>query len=136
MPKRVFISGPIQGIETNQSYRDRLSELLSKYGYVPVDPWLREKVLYRGPLEQWWNKIPPIEFIRRDLEDIRNCDVLVAYLPNLSAGTCMEMFYAYMMEKTVITICKIENPSPWITNHTKILLGTMHEFEQLLKEGL
>ena len=136
MPKRVFVSGPIQGTETNQSYRDRLNELLSKYGYVPVDPWQREKVLYRGPSEEWWNKIPPIEFIRRDLEDIRNCDILVAYLPRLSAGTCMEMFYAYMMNKIVITICKIKNPSPWITTHTKIMLQNMYGFEQLLKGGL
>jgi hypothetical protein len=51
MKERVFVSGPIQGMETRQDYRETLRELLARYGYEPVDPWKREKVLYRGPLK-------------------------------------------------------------------------------------
>jgi len=40
--------------------------------------------------------VPAADFIKRDLEDIEKCDVLIAYMPKLSAGTCMELFYAKM----------------------------------------
>lgn len=136
MTKKVFISGPIQGVEEKQSYRDRLRELLLRYGYEPVDPWQREKALYRGPPEKWWNNVPPEGFIQRDLEDIEKCDILIAYMPRLSAGTCMELFYAKLKNKKTVTICHLENPSPWITTHSDKLIKNIRELEKLLKEGI
>lgn len=134
MERKVFISGPIQGVEEEQWYRNMLSELLKRYGYVVIDPWQREKILYKATEDRWWEKVPPPEFIRRDLEDIERCDVLVAYLPMLSAGTCMELFYAKLKGKKTVTICQIENPSPWILAHSDILLRSIEELEKLLKE--
>ena len=134
--KRVFVSGPIQGVETNQGYRDRLRELLLRYGYEPVDPWQREKVMYRGPPEEWWKNVPPKGFIQRDLEDIEGCHALIAYLPRLSAGTCMELFYAKLKGKKTITVCGIRDPSPWIIAHSDIVVMNMKELEERLKEGI
>ena len=136
MRKRVFVSGPIQDMETEQDYRDRLQAILLRYGYEPVDPWQREKVMYRGPTEEWWNNVPPKGFIQRDLEDIERCDALIAYLPRLSAGTCMELFYAKLKGKKTITVCEIRNPSPWIIAHSDLVLETMKELEELLEEGI
>ncbi|MEM3730531.1 MAG: hypothetical protein QW667_08245 [Candidatus Bathyarchaeia archaeon] len=48
MKGKVFISGPIQGFETKQSYRKIIGEICLRCGYKPVDPWEREKILYRG----------------------------------------------------------------------------------------
>jgi len=73
------------------------------------------------------------DFIRRDLEDIEKCDVLVAYLPTLSAGTCMELFYAKLKKKETICICQFENPSPWITVHSDIILTGIEKLEKALK---
>jgi hypothetical protein len=58
-----------------------------------VDPWEREKTMCRRNEERWWDRVSTADFIRRDLEDIEGCDVLVAYFQRLSAGTCMELFY-------------------------------------------
>jgi nucleoside 2-deoxyribosyltransferase len=134
--KKAFISGPIQGMEEKQFYRDKISSLLIKYGYEPIDPWKREKVLYREPAERWWNNVPPRDFIRRDLEDIDRCDILVAYLPKLSAGTCMELFYAKLRGKKTVTICGIRNPSPWIIEHSDIIVRSLKEFEDVLRKGI
>ncbi len=136
MGRRVFISGPIQGMERRQSYRDRIKRILLRRGYEPVDPWEREKVMYSMTGEEWWRKVPPPDFIRRDLEDIDRCDILVAYLPRLSAGTCMELFYAKMRGKKTITICRIKNPSPWIVFHSDVILKSMKELEALLERGI
>jgi nucleoside 2-deoxyribosyltransferase len=134
--KKAFISGPIHGMEKKQSYRDKISSILIKYGYEPIDPWKREKVLYREPAEEWWNNVSPRDFIRRDLEDIDRCDVLIAYLPKLSAGTCMELFYAKLKGKKTVTICGINNPSPWIIEHSDVIIRSLKEFEDVLRKGI
>jgi hypothetical protein len=48
MKRKVFISGPIQGMETEQSYRDVIRKICVRSGYEPVDPWEREKIIYKG----------------------------------------------------------------------------------------
>ncbi|MEM3640945.1 MAG: nucleoside 2-deoxyribosyltransferase, partial [Candidatus Bathyarchaeia archaeon] len=122
MKRKAFISGPIQGMETKQSYRETIQKICIRCGYEPVDPWQREKIIYKGIEHGWWEKVPAADFIKRDLEDIERCDILIAYIPKLSAGTCMELFYAKMKGKKTICICKIRNPSPWITTHSDIIL--------------
>jgi nucleoside 2-deoxyribosyltransferase len=133
LKRKVFISGPIQGMEKDQSYRDVIREICIRCGYKPVDPWRREKVIYRGTGTDWWMKVPAGDFIKRDLEDIKKCDVLIAYLPRLSAGTCMELFYARLKGKKTICICRIENPSPWIIVHSDTILKSVKELEGVLK---
>ena len=132
---KVFISGPIQGMETQQSYRASIKRICARCGFETIDPWEREKILYLGNQAEWWDKVPIASFIRRDLEDVQKCDVLVAYLPKLSAGTCMELFYAKTKKKRTICICTIENPSPWITFHSDVMLKSIRELGPILKQG-
>ena len=131
--KKIFISGPIQGMEEQQSYRDLLRKICRRHGFKPVDPWVREKIIYRKNGTPQERKSDYFGFIKRDLEDIEDCDIFVAYLPRLSAGTCMELFYAKQIGKKTITICEIEDPSPWIVAHSDVLLGSIEEFEEYLK---
>lgn len=120
-------------METRQSYREIIKRVCTRCGYEPLDPWQREKILYRGTEPGWWEKVPVADFIRRDLDDIEKCDVLVAYLPRLSAGTCMELFYAKMKGKKTISICRLKNPSPWIIAHSDIVIKRIGELEDALK---
>jgi len=97
----------------------------------------REKIIYSARAEikgAWWRNVPPPDFIKRDLEDISKCDMLVAYLPRISAGTCMELFYAKMKGKRTVTICELENPSPWIIFHSDVILGSIEDLEEFLKD--
>jgi len=127
--KRVFISGPIQGMESDQSYREAIRSICLRCGFEPIDPWLRERVIYRkGKTE-----VSSFDFIKRDLEDIERCDILVAYMPRLSAGTCMELFYAKLKGKKTITICKIKDPSPWIIAHSDVIIRDIRDLEKHLK---
>jgi nucleoside 2-deoxyribosyltransferase len=122
-------------MEKEQSYREVIRKICLRYGYETIDPWEREKIIYRGTEPGWWNKVPAADFIRRDLEDIEKCDILIAYLPKLSAGTCMELFYAKLKGKKTICICQIKNPSPWITTHSDIILKKIKELKGILKEN-
>jgi nucleoside 2-deoxyribosyltransferase len=134
--KKVFISGPIQGMETRQSYRAKIKRICGRCGYETLDPWNREKILYRGTAKGWWNNVPAASFIQRDLQDIEKCELLVAYLPKLSAGTCMELFYAKTKGKKTICICQLKNPSPWITHHSNIIIENIEQLETTLRQKL
>lgn len=119
-------------MENNQSYRGVLREMLESHGFKVVDPWERERVVYEAEGSEWWSKVPVEGFIKRDLRDIDRCDMLVAYLPKLSAGTCMELFYAKMKHKDTVVICEIRNPSPWIVAHADHLFTSIKEFKKFL----
>ena len=134
MKKKVFIAGPIQGMENEQSYREAIGKICVRLGYDVVDPWLREKIIYRRDEPCWWTKVPATGFVERDLEDIEKCDVLIAYLPKLSAGTCMELFYAKRKGKRVITISGMDALSPWIVVHSDRILRSIEELEDALKQ--
>ena len=133
MKKKAFISGPILGMENDQSYRKIITEICVKLGYDVLDPWQREKVLYKGDEQCWWDQVPTEGFIRRDLEDAILCDVMIVYLPRLSAGACMELFYAKRKGKRVVVVSEIQCLSPWIVAHADIVVKDFSALEEALK---
>ena len=135
MKTKVFISGPILGMENNQGYREVITEACVKLGFEVIDPWLREKVLYKGDAPCWWTRCAPPEFVQRDLEDADRCDVMVVYLPQLSAGACMELFYAKRKGKKIIVVSELECLSPWIVVHSDVIVKRFEELEEALKKS-
>ncbi|MCW3984347.1 MAG: nucleoside 2-deoxyribosyltransferase domain-containing protein [Candidatus Bathyarchaeota archaeon] len=134
MKKQVFISGPIIGMEKQQDYRKTITEVVEKLGLQIIDPWKRERVLYNGTEECWWDKVPTFDFVQRDLDDADRCDIMVVYLPILSAGACMEMFYAKRKGKKIIVVSPIKCLSPWIVFHSDKIIKSFDELEGALKE--
>jgi nucleoside 2-deoxyribosyltransferase len=132
MSKKVFISGPIQGMENEQGYRETITKICHKLGYEVIDPWLREKVIYRKDEPCWWTKVPAENFVCRDLEDVERCDILVAYLPKLSAGSCMELFQAKRSGKKVLIVSDMSCISPWIIVHSDAVLNDFQQLEHAL----
>jgi nucleoside 2-deoxyribosyltransferase len=134
MKIKVFISGPILGMENQQEYRQKITEVLIAAGFEVIDPWNREKVLYKGDDRCWWDKVPTFDFIQRDLDDADRCDVMVVYMPVLSAGACMEMFYAKRIGKKIIVVSQIKCLSPWIIAHSDIAVEGLDQLTEALKE--
>lgn len=130
--KKVFLSGPIHGMEKKQFYREKLGKMLEAMGFKVLDPWKREKIFYSYTGKDWWENVPVKGFVKRDLEDIDQCDFLVAYLPKLSAGACMELFYAKTKGKPTYVICGIKNPSPWIIAHSTKIFRDFDELKNFL----
>ena len=132
--KKAFISGPILGMETSQGYRLAITEILMNAGFEVIDPWKRERILYKGDERCWWDKVPTFDFIQRDLDDADRCDVMVVYLPILSAGACMEMFYAKRKGKKVVVVSEIKCLSPWIIAHCDKVVKSFDQLAAALKE--
>jgi hypothetical protein len=135
MTKTVFISGPILGMENNQDYyRTAITSICQKLGFDVIDPWNREKVLYKGNEECWWNTYTTYDFVQRDLDDAERCDIMVVYLPKLSAGACMEMFHAKRKDKKIIVVSDMECLSPWIVVHSNLIIKNFDGLEEALKK--
>jgi hypothetical protein len=133
MVKLVFISGPILGMETNQGYRQTIAAVCQRLGLGVIDPWKRERVLYNGDERCWWDKVPVFDFIQRDLDDADRCDIMVVYMPILSAGACMEMFYAKRKGKKIIVVSDL-CLSPWIVAHSDAVVKDFSQLEDALKK--
>ncbi|NLE05287.1 MAG: hypothetical protein GX638_10885, partial [Crenarchaeota archaeon] len=118
----------------DQSYRQIIGEICIRLGFEVIDPWLREKVLYKKEEPKWWNKVPTYDFIQRDLDDADRCDLMVVYLPRLSAGACMELFYAKRKGKQVIIISNMESLSPWLKAHSDSIIKDFSELEKELNK--
>jgi nucleoside 2-deoxyribosyltransferase len=131
--KKVFISGPILGMEKHQDYRKTITDVCARLGLDVIDPWKRERVLYNGTEECWWDKVPTFDFVQRDLDDADRCDIMVVYLPILSAGACMEMFYAKRKGKKIIVVSEIPCLSPWIVFHSDRIVKSFNQLEDALK---
>jgi nucleoside 2-deoxyribosyltransferase len=123
-------------MENNQNYRQTIKDICAPLGLEVIDPWNREKVLYKGTEECWWNTYTTFDFVERDLADADRCDIMVVYLPVLSAGACMEMFYAKRRGKHVIVVTELPCVSPWIVVHSDKILKTFSELGETLKQLL
>jgi len=136
MKKKVFISGPIIGREKQQDYRRIITDIAAKLDLEVIDPWKRERVLFNGTEECWWDKVPTFDFVQRDLDDADRCDIMVVYLPILSAGACMEMFYARRKGKKIIVVSDIELLSQWIIYHSDMVIKSFSQLEEAIKKLL
>jgi nucleoside 2-deoxyribosyltransferase len=136
MKKKAFISGPIQGMENQQEYREVISKICNRIGMEVIDPWRREKVLYNKEEPCWWDNVPAKGFVQRDLDDADQCDVMIVYLPRLSAGACMELFYAKRKGKKIVVVSDMPCLSPWIVVHSDVVLKGFEELKAALKKLL
>ena len=68
--------------------------------------------------------------------DADRCDIMVVYMPKLSAGACMELFYAKRKGKKVIAVSGMECLSPWIVVHSDVIIKRFEELEDALERLL
>ena len=102
---RVFLAGIMQGsIVQNhvheQSYRDTLAELLlaNVPGVEVFDPW----AVYPNSLSYEDDRVRTV--LAANVEQAAHSDLVIAYLPQASMGTALEMWEAWRAGVPVIAI--------------------------------
>ena len=98
---RVYVAGP----PVADTYRRRAKELLSAAGWEPVDPFRRD---FRGRTEGH-----EAEIVSGDLQDIRDCDAVLADFSEPDEGTAMEAWFAHGLGKRVVAYTGGRRPHPW-----------------------
>jgi hypothetical protein len=101
----VFIAGIMQGIRTDnqidsQSYRLRITEALQKH--IPqvqiTDPWAA------NPNSVAYDEVLARHTFLTNTRKVKEADILIAYLPQPSMGTAMEMWEAYNAGLYIIAV--------------------------------
>lgn len=121
---KVYLAGPINGrtLEGASQWRNEMAAALAGIGCQAVDP-LRE-----GGFLPDTDKTDA-EIVKRDLEDIDRCNVLLANLLDVRAngevfvGTSMEIFHAANTGTYVVVLAN-DLHSPWIRHHADAVVGS------------
>lgn len=111
---RVYLAGPILGTIGHQEWKDDIEK---DPRFECLDP-LKRRLADVGPLPGCMD-----ERIEKDLADIASCDALIAYLPSLSSGTAMEIFFADRIARVPVHVfapaSMSRSLSGWITEHAE-----------------
>lgn len=132
---RVFICGIIQGSHTGrgihaQTYRKRLGEMINRHYphaevYCPVD---------LHPESPAYDDAKAFEVFEESLDAVRNSDLLIAYLPEASMGSAIEMWEAKRAGVRVLSITTLTHN--WVVKYVSDrMISSMDEFERLLASG-
>jgi hypothetical protein len=132
---RIFLAGIMQGslVEAavhEQDYRDHLKELLKAH--------LPEAEIY-DPRAEHSNSIAYDDATGREVflchnRLCREVDVLLAFLPEASMGTAVEMWEAHQHGAAVVTISPMRHN--WVVKFlTHALYATVEELEADLRNG-
>lgn len=108
---KVYLAGPIFGKTDEECHAWRSFVKQEVQDVEFVDPMDRD---YRG-LEG----IAPAEIVNEDKKAIIDCDCVFANMSEASAGTTMEVMFAFELRKYVI--CwkeQCEDWSPWVLMHS------------------
>lgn len=98
---RVYLAGP----PFAEEYRRRAATILRASGLEPLDPMRRD---FRGHTAGH-----EVDIVDGDLEDIRDCDAVLAAFTAPDEGTAMEAWYAHSLGKPVIAYTGGTPPHPW-----------------------
>lgn len=113
---KLYLCGPMDGCTQQQAEEWRLrSEIMLSPYYDILTPMVRD--LFR---DGYVRDIHEPLIVEGDKNDIDACDVVLAHLWKPSFGSPMEIIYAHMMNKLVISVVPEPIPlSPWVTYHSK-----------------
>lgn len=131
-PMTFFIAGVIQGSSKNrdlrdQGYRKRLTDLLAKA--FPEAEIISPYDLHPNSIDYGLEegKATFLEMVGRAVE----CDVVIAFLPEASLGTAIEMWESYRAGVPIWTISPMKEN--WVIRFfSQRIFSSMADFEQFL----
>jgi nucleoside 2-deoxyribosyltransferase len=124
---KIYLSHPLGLIHETREWTKELEEKLNVRVYDPFyDVRARKRVditlFDRGKLKPYSveEKNKSEKIVERNLEAIKNCDVLIGVLPYLSIGTIMEIFYSgYVLQKPTLVLTYLKG-HPWLNTVARI----------------
>ncbi|NOZ28361.1 MAG: hypothetical protein GXP39_09970 [Chloroflexi bacterium] len=132
---KVFIAGIMQGSNPGlelhpQDYRSRIARVIQEAHPQAeiIDPWALHPDSVNYPPDR--AKQTLLEMTRAAGES----DVVVAYVPQASMGTAMEMYEAYRRGRVIISISPLEEN--WVVQHlSDVVLPDLDAFEAWVRSG-
>jgi nucleoside 2-deoxyribosyltransferase len=111
---KVYLAGPIFQ-QSDAACNDWRAKFKACELYEWLDPMRRD---FRGREDECF-----AEIVEGDKEDVDSCAALVAKVSQPSAGTSMEILWAWLNHTPVITIAE-GRVSPWVRYHSEAIVPT------------
>jgi len=132
---QVFICGIIQGSNRGlgvheQTYRDRIRQIIQSHIpeakiYCPVS---------LHPQSPTYDDEKAFQVLEESVEAAKASDLLIAYLPQASMGSAIEMWEARRAGVKIVTITKLR--SNWVVRYASdIILDDLDQLEQFVRSG-
>lgn len=131
----VFIGGIIQGSRMDasthpQDYRQRLKTTIRKY----CPTWEIADPVEMHPESDSYDSVTSIKTFKELVEAAAKSDLLVAYLPEASMGTALEMWECNCAGVPVICITQMVRN--WVVQATStVVLSSLQQFENFAQDG-
>lgn len=123
---KVYLAGPIFQ-QSDATCNDWRAKFKACGMFEWLDPMARD---FRGKEDTH-----AAEIVEGDKDDIDGCHAVVAKVEPTSAGTSMEILWAWLNETPVIAICA-GRVSPWVRYHATEICSNEDAALQKLKELL
>jgi hypothetical protein len=135
MKLKIFLAGIMQGSCKeprihNQDYRLRLKKTLEE-NLADADVYCP---FQNHPRSLGYDKGRMREVFFEHIEKASQADIIVAYLPEASMGSAIEIWEAFQKEKIILTISPLKENWVIKTLATKNF-SSLEEFENFLREG-
>ena len=99
---RVYISGPLTGLENPEALKGFYEDIGGICKELGLDPYIPHK--HTDP--QLNPDLSPEEVFKRDKEEVRKSDLVIAYVGKPSLGVGMELAYSEVMGIGVILLAE------------------------------
>ncbi|MCP8312825.1 MAG: nucleoside 2-deoxyribosyltransferase [archaeon] len=128
--KKIIVCGAIANREISRIRR--IQSLLKEKGFHVIDQISDEDY---SKIKDFRDKKGLAEEItKHDLDFIKKSDVLVALIDRPSYGVAVEIYFAKMMGKKVITMSKGKVPSPWPISFSDRIINDEEQLVSVLRE--
>ena len=132
---RIFLAGIMQGSRREkgiaaQEYRSELTQLLRRYldGVQIIDPYSLHPKSIDYSFEEGQQTLIDLA------QTAGQCDVVVAYLPEASMGTAVEIWQAYQNKRKVFIISSLSEN--WIVKFLSTrVFATLDDFSEFVASG-
>ena len=106
------------------------------YGYflLIIVTFLQQDYIVYNP-EKFENTYSPSTIVNYDKSIIKQCDLLIANITRLSAGTSMEILYAWERDIPVLLIANKEINNPWLIFHSSFIVKDLKEAVDVIKNN-
>jgi len=122
---KIYIAGPLYD-EKNRDFLEQIDKICKEFEFETFLPH-RDAGLYNG------DKTKIKDISERDLEEIKNCEIMIGVLNGIyiGAGTAWEMGYAQAIGKKVIGLKTDRKVEESIGDISVIIAGKVHIVESI-----
>lgn len=130
---KCYFAHPYNKRKSKDKYK--IKKILKERNVDVIDPFIGEfKLLKEHGVDEYYND-PKYKLAReiwiRDLQKVRECEMLLAWSPEPSLGTAVELFYAYTQKKFIQIISAKKHPLfAYVLTGGNQLFETIDEFDK------